>query len=76
MHLAVVLKVPPGQEMTEVLLEQTARRLADASGTGRRLAVPIDSRTGWIWIAVDAEADMSPTVSRKTRAGSAGQAAA
>ena len=69
LHLAVVLKVPPGQEMTEVLLEQTARALADASGTGRRLAVPIDSRTGWIWITVDAEADTSPDGEQEGRGG-------
>ncbi len=68
-HQAVVLEVPPGEEMSEALLEEAARALADASGTHRRLAVPIDNRTGWIWVVVDAESDRFTKVTKKTRAG-------
>jgi hypothetical protein len=68
-HLAVVLKVPGGEEMTEGLLEQTARTLADACGPGGRLAVPIDSRTAWVWVAADNEAAVPGDVTKKMRAG-------
>ena len=60
-HLAVVLKVPPGEEMTEGLLEQTARTLSAACGPGRHLAVPIDSRTAWIWVVASVDAQVPTT---------------
>lgn len=68
-HLAVVLKVPPGEEMTEGLLEQTARTLSAACGPGRHLAVPIDSRTAWIWVVAGVDAQVPTNVSKKGRAG-------
>ncbi len=68
-HLAVVLKVPPGKEMTDALLERAARSLADASGTDRRLGVPVDDQTAWIWLGAGTETDISPTMSGGLRAG-------
>ena len=57
-HLAAVLKAPPGDEMTDALLERAARALADAAGGGRPLAVLVDSRTAWVWVAIGADVEI------------------
>ena len=68
-HLAAVLKAPAGDEMTEALLERAARGLADACGGGRPLAVLVDSRTAWVWVAIGADVEIPRTVSGPVRAG-------
>ena len=68
-HLAAVLKAPPGDEMTDALLERAARGLADACGAGRPLAVLVDSRTAWVWLAVGADVEPPRTMSGPVRAG-------
>ena len=69
LHLAVVLKAPPGEEMTDTLLERAASSLAAAMGADQRLAVPIDNRSAWVWVALGAETDIPATVSGNARAG-------
>ena len=59
-HLATVLKAPAGEEMTDALLERAARSLADACGGGRPLAVLVDSRTAWVWVAIGADVETPP----------------
>ena len=68
-HLAAVLKAPSGDEMTATLLERAARALADACGGGRPLAVVVDSRTAWVWVAIGADVEIPRTVSGPVRAG-------
>ena len=68
-HLATVLKAPAGDEMTDALLERAARGLADACGGGRPLAVLVDSRTAWVWVAIGADVEIPRTVSGPARAG-------
>ena len=63
-HLAAVLKAPAGEEMTDALLERAARGLADACGAGRPLAVLVDSRTAWVWVAIGADVETPRTVER------------
>ena len=68
-HLATVLKAPAGDEMTDALLERAARGLADACGGGRPLAVLVDSRTAWVWVAIGPDVEIPRTVSGPARAG-------
>ena len=68
-HLAAVLKAPPGDEMTDALLERAARGLADACGAGRPRAVVVDSRTPGVWLGGGPAGQPPPTNRGPGRAG-------
>ena len=69
LHLAVVLKAPAGEEMTDTLLERAASSLAAAMGADQRLQIPVDNRSAWVWVALGAETDIPATLNGNTRAG-------